>query len=88
MVNQTEKAIDIFNKDFRTNIAVFAFDNPNRHACKANDELVANGMNLWPGGKQLVIHSTQWGDGSEQSMVFLDGDENWNTGHGIRGRKA
>ena len=80
MVNQTEKAISIFNKAFPDDIAVFAFDNSSGHACKAKDALVANRMNLRPGGKQPVMHSTRWGNGVEQSMVFLDGDHDWDTG--------
>jgi len=46
---------------------------------KAQDALVANRMNLRPGGKQPAMHSTKWGGGIEQSMVFLDGDKDWGT---------
>ena len=80
MVKQTEKAITIFNKAFPGDIAVFAFDNSSGHACKAKDALVANRMNLRPGGKQPEMHDTMWGDGIRQSMVFKEGDTDWVTG--------
>lgn len=80
MVKQTEKAITIFNKAFPGDIAVFAFDNSSGHACKAKDALVANRMNLRPGGKQPEMHDTMWGDGIKQSMVFKEGDTDWVTG--------
>lgn len=79
MVAQTKKAIDIFNKAFPGDIAVFAFDNSSGHACKAKDALVANRMNLRPGGKQPLMHATKWGNGVCQSMVFLADDKNWDT---------
>ena len=79
MVEQTKKAIAIFNKASHGDIAVFAFDNSSGHACKAKDALVANRMNLRPGGKQPKMHNTKWGDGIEQSMVFLEGDKEWDT---------
>jgi hypothetical protein len=78
MVEQTKKAIAIFEKAFPDDIAVFAFDNSSGHACKATDALVANRMNLNPGGKQSVLHDTEWGsDGRKQSMVFKDDDKEW-----------
>ncbi len=79
MVVQTKKAIDIFNRAYPKDIAVFAFDNSSGHACKAKDALVANRMNLGPAGKQPLMHSTKWGPGIEQSMVFLEGDKQWDT---------
>lgn len=80
MVIQAKKAIGIFNKAFPGDVAVFAFDNSSGHACKGKDALVANRMNLRPGGKQLAMRNTKWGDGIQQSMVFLDGDRDWDTG--------
>lgn len=80
MVAQTKKAIAIFEQAFPDDIALFAFDNSSGHACKAGDALVANRMNLRPGGKQPVMHSTKWGEGIEQSMVFVNGDRDWDTG--------
>ena len=79
MVIQAKKAIDIFNKAFPGDVAVFAFDNSSGHACKAK-ALVANRMNLRPGGKQPAMRNTKWGNGVEQSMVFLAGDREWDTG--------
>jgi hypothetical protein len=80
MVKQAEKAIAIFNKAFPEDIAVFAFDNSSGHACKAKDALVANRMNLRPGGKQPEMHDTTWGDGIAQRMIFQGGDTDWDTG--------
>jgi hypothetical protein len=77
MVEQTKKAISIFEKAFSGDIAVFAFDNSSGHACKAKDALVANRMNLNPDGKQAVLRNTEWGDGHKQSMVFEEGDKEW-----------
>ena len=57
---------------------MFAFDKFSGHACKAKDTLVANRMNLRPGGKQPLIHATKWRNGVYQSMVFL-GDKEWGT---------
>jgi hypothetical protein len=79
MVEQTKKAIAILDKAFPGDIGVFAFDNSSGHACKAKDALVANRMNLRPGGKQPIMHKTKWGNGIEQCMVFLDGDKDWGT---------
>lgn len=80
MVNQViEKAIPIFEMAFPHCIAVFAFDNSSGHACKAADALVARRMNLRPGGKQPVMHSTTMKDGQYQSMVFEPGDCLWET---------
>jgi hypothetical protein len=59
---------------------VFAFDDSSGHACKAKDALVANRMNLGPGGKQPKMHNTKWGNMIVQSMVFLEGDKDWDTG--------
>ena len=51
MVEQTHKAIQIFQKSFPHDIVVFAFDNSSGHARKAKHALVANRMNLGPGQK-------------------------------------
>ena len=58
MVEQTRKAIRVFNHAFRDGIAVFAFDNSSGHACKAPTALVASRMNLGPGGKQPRMRNT------------------------------
>ena len=85
MVEQTKKAIAIFNKAFPGDTAVFAFDNSSGHACKAKNALVANRMNLHPGGKQPEMHDTKWSNARaggrtiEQSMIFQQGDLEWNT---------
>jgi len=86
MVQQTQKAIRIFNQAFPNDIAVFAFDNSSGHACKAPNALVAQRMNLGPGGKQPVIQDTEFysADGRHhQSMVFQRGDIIWETNEPI-----
>jgi len=79
MVEQTQRAITVFNHAFPGDIAVFAFDNSSGHACKAVDALVACRMNLSPGGKQARMrdtHFTSCSDGVQvyQQMVFQLGD--------------
>ncbi|GES96660.1 hypothetical protein RCL_jg14675.t1 [Rhizophagus clarus] len=49
------KAIPIFEVLYPDCVAVFAFDNSSNHAAFSKDALVANRMNLNPGGKQPVI---------------------------------
>ncbi len=78
MVEQTRKAIRVFNHAFPDDIAVFAFDNSSGHACKAPTALVAGRMNLGPGGKQPRMRNTDFtrpdGTSTFQSMVFQSGD--------------
>ncbi|CAG8741316.1 8503_t:CDS:2, partial [Rhizophagus irregularis] len=53
LINQIKtKAIPIFETLFPNCIALFAFDNSSNHAAFKPDALVANKMNLKPGGKQ------------------------------------
>ena len=77
MVEQVKKAIRIFDKAFPEDTAIFAFDNSSGHACKAKDALVAARMNLGPGGKQPIMHSTTLHNGTKQSMVYQAGDYEW-----------
>jgi len=79
MVAQTQKAIQIFQKAYPNDIAVFSFDNSSRHACKAPVALVASRMNLYPGGKQPIMHYTILQNGIVQSMVFRHGDREWDS---------
>jgi hypothetical protein len=81
MVQQTRKAIEVFNKAFPNDIGVFAFDNSSGHACKAPDTLVASRMNLGPVGKQPVMHPTRLSDGTLQSMVYQQNDHEWEYPH-------
>jgi len=69
MVQQTRKAIEVFNKAFPKDITVFAFDNSSGHACKALDTLISSRMKLRPGGKQPVIHPTRLSDATLQNMI-------------------
>ena len=66
------KAIPIFEALFPTCIAIFAFDNSSNHAAFLSDALLANKMNLFPGGKQPAMRSTTWGDNNQQDMCFPD----------------
>jgi hypothetical protein len=52
------KAIPIFETLFPTCIAVFAFDNSSNHAAFLPNALVVSKMNIFLGGKQLVMRST------------------------------
>ncbi|GBB86520.1 hypothetical protein RclHR1_12950001 [Rhizophagus clarus] len=64
------KAIPIFEALFPTYIAIFAFDNSSNHAVFLPDALIASKKNLFPGGKQLAMRSTTWGDNNQQDMCF------------------
>jgi hypothetical protein len=75
IVEQTKKAICIFEKAFSGDIVVFAFDNSSGYTCKAKDALVANHMNLNPDGKHAVLCNTKWGNSHKQSMVFEEGEK-------------
>ena len=81
MVQQTRKAIEVFNKAFPNDIAVFAFDNSSGHACKAPDALVSSCMNLRPEGTQPVMHSTHLSDGTLQNMIYQWIDREWEYPH-------
>jgi len=81
MVQQTRKAIEVFNKAFPNNITVFTFDNSSGHACKAPDALVSSCMNLRPEGKQPVMHSTRLSDGTLQNMIYQWIDREWEYPH-------
>jgi hypothetical protein len=91
MVEQTKAALEIFNRAFPDDIAVFAFDNSSGHACKGPDALVATRLNLGPAGKQPLMHPTvftQLGvDGSvievHQSMVYQPEDTIFGTSEQI-----
>jgi len=87
MVQQSKKAIEVFNKAFPNDIAVFAFDNSSSHACKAPDALVASRMNLGSGGKQPVMHPTLLPDGTIQSMVYQRSDRKWDHPHDFVGEE-
>jgi hypothetical protein len=47
------------------------------NACKADDALVANRMNLGSGGKQPKMHHTTLPNGQVQSMTFNSEDRIW-----------
>jgi len=81
MIQQTRKAIEVFNKAFPKDIAVFAFDNSSGHVCKALDALISSRMNLRPGGKQPVIHPTCLSDGTLQNMIHQWIDREWEYPH-------
>ncbi len=70
------KAIPIFETLFPNCIALFAFDNSSNHAAfKSDDALVANRMNLKPGGKQPKMRDTVFGSNNQhQSMINENGE--------------
>ena len=49
------------------------FDHKSGHLAFAEDALVANRMNMKPGGKQPKMHPGKLPDGTPQPMVFQDG---------------
>jgi len=64
-------AILIFETIYPGAIAVMAFDNSTNHGTMPKDGLNATKMNVNPGGKQLLMHSTYFRlDNIAQSMVF------------------
>ena len=77
MAEYVQKAIQIFEISFPEDIAVFASDNSSGHACKAKDALVANRMNLGPGGSQPIMHDTVFGGFIRQRMVYEEGVREW-----------
>ena len=65
------KVIPIFETLYPDCVAVFAFDNNSNHAAFSKDALIANRMNLGPGGKQPIMRDTYFKlDNQLQSMVF------------------
>ncbi|CAG8645860.1 30914_t:CDS:2, partial [Racocetra persica] len=71
LVNQVvECAIPIFEARFPGAKALFVFDNATSHAAYADNALVANNMNLSPGGKQAKMRSTTYGNNIRQDMCF------------------
>ena len=64
-------AIPIFEAIYPSAIAVMAFDNSTNHGAMPDDSLNAARMNINPGGKQPLMHSTYFGiDNTAQSIVF------------------
>ena len=68
--DQMSKAIDIFNSKYPGCKALFVLDNCHRRM--PSDALNAKAMNKGLGGKQPVMHETQW-DGKAQSLVDENG---------------
>ena len=69
---QVDKAIDVFEAKYPDAQAVFLFDNAPSHKKCSNQTLNAEKMNVRPGGKQPVMHSTVF-NGEVQEMVLADG---------------
>jgi len=64
-------AIPIFETIYPGAIAVMAFDNSTNHGAMPEDGLNVTKMNVNPGGKQPLMHSTYFGpNNTPQSMVF------------------
>ena len=73
------KATPFFEKAFPGHIDVFALDNSSGEACKAPDTLVTSRINLGPGGKQPKMHPKITPQYLVQSMVYQNGDTDWDT---------
>ena len=72
LLQQVEKAVDIFERVHPEAQGVFMFDNAPSHRKVADDALNADRMNVGPGGKQPVMRDTVWG-GQVQKMVDANG---------------
>ena len=66
------KAIPIFNKLYPDAVGVFAFDNAKSHGAFAKNALIAERMNMNPGGKSEFRDGVM-PDGSIQKMHYEDG---------------
>ncbi len=72
LMKQVDKTIQIFEQKYPNAQALFLFDNAPSHKKYADDMLVADRMNVRPGGKQPVMRDTVF-NGQIQSMVLPDG---------------
>jgi hypothetical protein len=74
MARQFRNAIAIHKKNHPDMVGLWAFDNSSNHNCVAKDALVANRMNLSPGGKQAIMRDTVV-NGIHYTMVYPDNYE-------------
>ncbi|KIK94349.1 hypothetical protein PAXRUDRAFT_25963 [Paxillus rubicundulus Ve08.2h10] len=73
-------AIPIFEQMYPNVIAEFVFDQSSAHGAFAKDALNVKDMNVWPGGKQRIMHDTYIPSdnpnpelhGRKQTMIFVD----------------
>lgn len=73
MTENTLQVINKFEETFPWAQALFVFDNSSNHKKMAANALNAAKMNLGPGGKQPVMHATNY-NGTHQEMVFTTGE--------------
>ena len=71
-MRQVERTVDIFESKYPFARALFLFDNAPSHRKMADNQLNADLMNVYPGGKQPLMRDTKWA-GEIQTMVLPDG---------------
>lgn len=71
-LEQVKVAIDIFEAKYPDARGIFMFDNATCHRKVSDDALNAEKMNVKPGGKQVIMHDTEW-NGQVQKMMLPDG---------------
>ena len=70
LLDQIEyKTIPIFEVLYPGHVALFAFDNSTCHAAFSKDALVANRMNLNPGGKQPLMQDAYFGPNKQLQSI-------------------
>ena len=72
LLQQVEKAVNIFERVHLEAQGLFLFDNAPSHRKVSDDSLNAAKMNVGPGGKQPVMRDTTW-NGALQTMAWADG---------------
>ena len=72
LLQQVEKAVNIFEQVHPEAQGLFLFDNAPSHRKVSDDSLNADKMNVGPGGKQPIMCDTTW-NGALQTMVQADG---------------
>ena len=72
MLQQVEKAVDIFERVHPDARGIFIFDNAPSHRKMADDALNADKMNVGPGGKQPVMKDTVWGGQIREWLMKME----------------
>ena len=72
LIKQVDKVIQIFERKYPNVQPLFLFDNAPSHKKYAEDMLIADRMNVSPGGKQPVMRDAIF-NGQVQSVVLPDG---------------
>ncbi len=71
-LEQVDKALNVFERKYPNRTGLFIYDNAPSHKKMAADSLNVDHMNVHPGGKQSVMHDTEW-NGEIQKMVLPNG---------------